>query len=210
MMDCAGKNEFWMARKVYCAFDDEGVFVYMALNPSIVQMAVDQGNFGKNFAFDLTRWIKPNFAWMLNRTYGGERNRRLAIASVKIHHWAWLEMLTESVLSRYDDEVHGDRMIWQNLLKRSKVIAQWDRDCAFDGKPMDQQGIQLGLKATILPDFVARYVISVTDVSPLASNIAQQIKSGRSDFPPVPEEREYPLEEALAKHLGVLSFDPFK
>lgn len=191
-----------MQRKLYCAYDDEGVYVYMALNPSIVQLAVEGGAFGKNFAFDLTRWIKPSFAWMVLNNYNRGKNRMLAIARVKLHHWAWLEMLEQTVQSHYDDEIHLDRMAWKVDLKRAKVICQWDLERGLDGLPLERKGIQLGLRAAILPDFAQRYVISVEDVSPLAAQIAQVAKTGGTDFPAVLEERLYPLEAELATRLG--------
>jgi hypothetical protein len=189
-------------RKVYCDFDDEGVYVYQALNPSVLKFAVENGKFGKNYAVDRTIWIKPSFAWILHRTYAGAKNKMQAIARIKISHAAWLEILTESVQSHYDDEIYGDRMLWQIALKRAKVICQWDPERELDGKPLGRQSIQLGLKAPILKTFVSEYVLGVEDFSPLASNIAQLAKDGKMEFPAVPLEREYPIEPELAAQLG--------
>ncbi len=196
-----------MTRKVHCAFDDEGVYVYQSLNPTIVKLAEETGTFGKNFDLGRTSWMKPNFAWHLHRAYVGNKNRMLAIARVKLHHWAWLEILENSVASHYDDNLHGDKMRWQIDLKRAQVISQWDPERGLDGKQLGRQSIQLGLKAAILPDYVARYIIRVEDASPLASTIAQLAKAGQMEFPPIPEEREYPIEESLSILLGCRDAD---
>ncbi len=189
-------------RKVYCDFDDEGVYVYQILNPSVVRGALETGKFAKNYAVDRTVWIKPSFAWVLHRTYAGSKNKMQAIARIKISHAAWLQILEESVQSHYDDEIYGDRMLWQIALKRADAICQWDPERDLSGKPVGRQSIQIGLKAPILKQFAHEFVLHVEDVSPLASKIAQLAKDGVMDFPPVPLEREYPIEEDLAARLG--------
>ncbi len=191
-----------MKKSVFCEFDDDGVYVYQALNPSIVALAVEQGTFGKNFDQGRTSWIKPSFSWILQHTYAGTKHNMKAVARVKIHHWAWLEILENSELSHYNDDLHGDRMLWQNSLKKAKVICQWDPEKGLDGNPLGRQSIQLGLKAPILKDYVERYIIQVEDASALARLIAPYTRAGRRDFPVVPEEREYPLEDELAERLG--------
>ena len=153
-----------MKKSVFCEFDDDGVYVYQALNPSIVALAVENGTFGKNFDQGRTSWIKPSFSWILQHTYAGTKHNMKAVARVKIHHWAWQEILENSELSHYNDDLHGDRMLWQNSLKKAKVICQWDPEKGLDGNPLGRQSIQLGLKAPILKDYVERYIIRVEEL----------------------------------------------
>ncbi len=191
-------------RKVYCAYDEEGVFVYQAFSPKIVEFAVAHGTFGKGFGLDRTSWIKPSFAWTLHRSEYATKHRMEAIARIKLHHWAWLEILEKSVQSHFDAKYYADELAWQSALKRADVVCQWDPERGLDGRPAGRQAIQLGLKAPMLPHYVERYIIRVEDVTPLTRAIAPIAKARRSDFPAVPLEREYPLSNALAAQLGCI------
>jgi hypothetical protein len=164
--------------------------------------AIEHGTFGKGFGLDRTSWIKPSFAWTLQRTDYASKHKMEAIARIKLHHWAWLEILDNSAQAHFDGRVYSSHQVWQNDLKRAKVICQWDPERGLDGKRLHRQAIQLGLKSTILPDYVSRYIIRVEDATPLALAIAPIARARRNDFPAVPEEREYPLSEELALKLG--------
>ncbi len=190
-------------QKIYCAYDEEGVFVYQAFTPKIVEFAVKEGTFGKGFGLDRTSWIKPSFAWTLHRSDYATKHRMEAIAKIKIHHWAWLEILENSVQSHFDPRVYSTEFEWQAALKKAKVVCQWDPERGLDGKPLNRRAIQLGLRDSILPDYVEKYIIRVEDVTPLARLIAPIAKARRTDFPEVPLEREYLVEEAIAKRLGI-------
>ena len=190
-------------QKIYCAYDEEGVFVYQAFTPKIVEFAVKEGTFGKGFGLDRTSWIKPSFAWTLHRSEYATKHRMEAIAKIKIHHWAWLEILENSVQSHFDSRVYASELEWQAALKKAMVVCQWDPERGLDGKPLNRRAIQLGLRDSILPDYVEKYIIRVEDVTPLARLIVTIAKVRRTDFPEVPLEREYLVEEAIAKRLGI-------
>ena len=189
-------------RKIYCAYDDEGVFVYQAFSSKIVEFAVANGTFGKGFGLDRTSWIKPSFAWTLHRSAYATKHRMEAIARIKLHHWAWLEILENSVQSHMDTSFYESEGQWQSQLKKALVVCQWDPERGLDGKPLQRQAIQLGLRSLILPDYVERYILRVEDVTALARAIAPIARAKRSDFPTVPWERDYPIAESLAARLG--------
>jgi hypothetical protein len=198
-MDAGSKP---LTRKVYCAFDEEGVFVYQAFSPKIVEFAVANGTFGKGFGLDRTSWIKPSFAWTLHRSDYATKHRMEAIARIKIHHWAWLEILQNSVQSHFDSRIYETELTWQSALKKANVAFQWDPERGLDGKLLGRQAIQLGLKAPMLLPYIERFILRVEDVTSLAHAIAPIAKARRPDFPAVPLEREYPIEPELAAQLG--------
>lgn len=190
-------------QKIYCAYDDEGVFVYQAFTPKIVEFAVKEGTFGKGFGLDRTSWIKPSFAWTLHRSDYATKHRLEAIAKIKIHHWAWLEILENSVQSHFDPRVYFTEFEWQAALKKAKVVCQWDPERGLDGKPLNRRAIQLGLRASILEDYIHRYIISVEDVTPLAKALDPKAKTRKTDFSDVPNEREYLADETCNRRLGI-------
>ncbi|MFN8395516.1 MAG: DUF4291 family protein [Bacteroidia bacterium] len=183
-------------RILNCAFDEEGVYVYQAFSPHIVANAVELGTFGKGFGLDRTSWIKPSFGWTLQRSEYATKHRMEAIARIKVHHWAWFEMLQSSAPAHYDPNIYANELEWNAALKRCQVVMQWDPDRNLDGRPNGRPAIQLGLKAEILPRYVNEFIIGVEDVTELARRCGEIARARRTDFPEVPLEREYAIEDA--------------
>lgn len=187
---------------VNCAFDEEGVFVYQAFSPEIVAFAVQHGTFGKGFGLDRTSWIKPSFAWTLHRSAYASKHRMESIARIKLHHWAWEEILASSVQSHFDPTVYPNELVWQSALKKANVVCQWDPERGLNGQPLGRQAIQLGLRAPMLSPYISKYIRQVEDVTTLAKSIGQVVRARGSNFPAVPEERPYPLSPELMHLLG--------
>ncbi|MCU0544743.1 MAG: DUF4291 domain-containing protein [Oscillatoriaceae cyanobacterium Prado104] len=57
-----------MQRKIFAAFDSEGIFVYQAFKAAIADEAVRKQTFGKGFNLERMTWIKPSLGWMLYRS----------------------------------------------------------------------------------------------------------------------------------------------
>lgn len=191
-----------MTRKVYAAYDDEGIYVYQAFRPKIVAVAVELGKFGKGFGLDRTSWIKPSFAWTLRRSKYATKHRMDAIAQVKITHEAFLGMLKQSVEAHFNPAVYADELEWKRHLDRSEVIHQWDPERSLEGRRLDRQAIQIALKGESLRKYAQEDIVEITDVTALAHEIGRKVKQRSVDFPPVLEEREYPLQPELFTKLG--------
>jgi len=49
-----------MSRQIFANYDFDGIYVYQAFKPSIVEAALEKGTFGKGFGLDRMTWIKPS------------------------------------------------------------------------------------------------------------------------------------------------------
>ena len=65
-------------RTIIADHDDQGIFVYQAFKPTVVEEALRQGTFGKGFNLERMTWIKPSFAWMLYRSDYATAHRQSA------------------------------------------------------------------------------------------------------------------------------------
>ena len=197
-------NYLWEGkmRKVYADYDEEGVYVYQAFRPKIVQVAVEKGTFGKGFGLDRITWIKPSLAWTLQRSKYATKNRMTAIARIKLSHSAWLEILTNSIQTQFDECLYSDEDEWQSKLNKSDIIHQWDPERAHTGIKLNRAAIQIGLRGQAIRDYVDKWIIAVEDLTPLAHEIGKAAKNKQPLPVNIPEEKEYPLENKLQNLLG--------
>ena len=193
-----------MQRLIYADFDEEGIYVYQAFKPQTVQIAAALGTFGKGFSLDRISWIKPSFAWTLRRTKYATKNRMQAIAKIKLSHEAFLEILGQSIESHWNSGLFPSEMEWKSQLAKSDVIHQWDPERDLVGRRLDRQAIQVGIRGAVIRKYVSDYIISVEDVTPLAHEIGQVAKTHGHKFPHVPEEKGYPVSDALFQQLGCI------
>jgi hypothetical protein len=190
-------------RRVYAAYDDEGVFVYQAFKPSIVQAALENGRFGAGFNLERMTWIKPSFAWMLYRSNYATSVRQEAILKIKLSHEGFLTILRESVETSYNPHVYEDEDTWRRTLKRSSVRHQWDPERYLTlGKHPSRRAIQIGISGWIVEKYVNEWIIGLEEVTELAHHIKAAKEKGQA-FPPVPDERVYDVDEELVKRLGI-------
>ena len=95
-----------MNKVIYADYDEEGVYVYQAFKPKIVDVAVEQNKFGKGFGVDRISWIKPSLGWMLRRSKYATKHRMEAIARIKLNHESWLEILNQSIPTHFLSLIH--------------------------------------------------------------------------------------------------------
>ena len=189
-------------KKVFAAFDEEGVYVYQAFKPKIVQVAVELGTFGKGFGLDRISWIKPSLAWTLQRSKYATKHRMEAIAQIKIKHESWLEILNQSVETQFVGTYWKDENTWQIAMNKSDVIHQWDPERDLYGRKLEQAAIQVGIRGEVIKQYVNDFIINVEDVTALANSIGVLVKNRKGKLPQVPEEKEYPLPLELKLRLG--------
>lgn len=189
-------------RRIYAAYDDEGVFVYQAFKPSIVQTALENGTFGRGFNLERMTWIKPSFGWMLYRSGYATKTRQEAILKIKLTHEGFLTILRESVETTYNPRVFESEDAWRLALKHSKVRHQWDPERYLTlGKHPTRRAIQIGIRGWVVQQYVNEWIIGLEEVTALAHAI-QQAKESKRPFPAVPDERVYAVDEALALRLA--------
>lgn len=189
-------------RQIYAAYDAQGICVYQAFKPEIVQAALANGTFDAGFSLQRMTWIKPSFGWMLYRSGYATQTRQEAILKIKLSHVGFLEILEQSVETTHNPDVHADVHAWQQALKRSDVRHQWDPDRALQGYKLPRRAIQIGISGQTVQRYVNEWIIELVEVTALAHEIQVAVKN-KTSLPTVPDERVYSVKEALAHRLGI-------
>lgn len=180
-------------RRVYAAYDENGVFVYQAFRPEIVAAAVGKGTFGAGFTRDRLTWIKPSFGWMLHRSGYASKHRQEAIARIHLSHEGFLAILAQAVPTYHVPELFPDARDWAAALARSDARVQWDPDRDLLGRPLGRRAIQIGIRGEAVRRYVDEWVLGVEDVTPLARAVGEAARSRARRLPLAPEEKDYPL-----------------
>src|SRR3712207_6062427 len=107
-------------RRIFADYDEEGIFVYQAFKPSIVEAALRHGTFKEGFNLDRMTWIKPSFGWMLYRSQYATAHRQERILKIKLPHQAFLTILQNAVLTSFDPKVYSSRGEWQSALAKTE------------------------------------------------------------------------------------------
>lgn len=188
-------------RVIHAAYDDEGVWVYQAFSPLIVQKALEKGTFGEGFKMERMTWIKPSFGWMLYRCGYAMKPEQEAVLKIKLSHEGFRTILSRAVPSTFEPALFADQSDWQRAVKTSDVRYQWDPDRTLRGARMERRAIQLGLSGQTVHQYVKEWILSLEEVTELAHTIGERVKNKRADLPPVPEERAYPVDDTLRQRL---------
>ncbi len=183
------------------AFDEQGVFVYQAFTPEIVEVSVSLGTFGKGFGMDRMTWIKPSFGWMLHRSDYATKTRQEAIARIHLKHEGFLTILQQAVPTAYDETLYASQGDWNLALKKSEVRYQWDTDRDLRDYKLDHRAIQLGINGQTVYHYVKDWIIGIENVTPLAHAIKSAVEN-HQPLPIVPEETNYPVSAEIALRLG--------
>jgi hypothetical protein len=191
-----------MTRQVLAAYDDEGVVVYQAFKPSIVEAALAQGRFGRGFNRERMTWIKPSFGWMLYRSGYATKHHQERILKIRLRRDGFLAILDRAVPTSYDRALYPSEQAWKEALDRSEVRVQWDPDRDLTLQPLDRRAIQLGLSGRTVHQYVDEWLLGLEDVTSLARAIEKAVQEKRP-LPPIPEERPLPLDADLRAHLGI-------
>ncbi len=191
-----------MTRQIRADYDDEGIYVYQAFRPSTVASALAHGTFADGFSMDRMTWIKPSFGWMLYRSGYASKNRQKAILKIKLTHAGFQEIIGQAIETSFNKRQHATQKEWKQALNASEVRVQWDPDRALEGYKLDCRAIQLGIRGTVVENYVHKWIIGLTEVTELARDIHQAVLENKP-LPTVPEEKVYPVKPDIASHLGI-------
>lgn len=172
-----------MQRQIWAEYDEEGIFVYQAFKPEIVEDALVRGRFGKGFGIERMTWIKPSLGWILYRSGYATKHNQERIVKVKIPHKAWDLILSQGVLSQHNTDLYPDVYGWRVALDRSEVVIQWDPERDLWLRPLEQRAIQVGIRGEMIRAYAYEWPLSILDVTPLARAIAEAKQLGRSVCP---------------------------
>jgi hypothetical protein len=185
-----------MSRQILAAYDSDGIYVYQAFKPEIVQAALAKGTFGAGFGLERMTWIKPSFGWMLHRSSYATKHRQEAILKIKLDHAGFATILAGSVETSHNPDLYPNTFAWKQALDASEVRHQWDPDRDLHGYKLERRAIQIGISGTILRRYVEEWIIGLEEVTALARAIQTAIDENQP-LPDVPTETAYPFEGVL-------------
>lgn len=191
-----------MERQIYATYDDDGIYVYQAFKPSIVQAALEKGTFGKGFSLDRMTWIKPSFAWMLYRSGYATKHRQEAILKIKLSHDGFLAILRQSVETAFNPRVYNNADEWKRALDTSEVRHQWDPERHLDGRKQNRRAIQIGIRGDTVYRYVNEWIVGLQEVTQLAHTMKAAVDN-HTPLPSVPNERIYPVDNDLQRRLAI-------
>lgn len=191
--------------EIRAVYDDATIRVYQAYSPAIAEAALAAGKFVAPFSFSRMTWIKPSFTWMMYRCGWALKPGQEYVLGIDITRAGFEWALGHSCLSHFDSALHADRAAWEADLKESPVRIQWDPERTVDLQPLPWRSLQVGLGPVASRLYVDTWLTGIEDVTPLVRRMEEMLRSGNrvGAEAQLPQERAYPLPEALARRIGM-------
>jgi hypothetical protein len=179
------------------------ITVYQAYSPEIGLPAIRDGRFPAAWKPDRMTWIKPSFLWMMYRSDWGTGPGQETVLAVEIARDGFDWALRHACLSSYVRGLHPDRGTWQRDLKRAPARVQWDPERDLQLRPLAHRSLQLGLSGEASSRYADEWIVSISDVTPLAREIRAFVGRGDLDSATrlLPQEQPYPAGDELLAHL---------
>jgi hypothetical protein len=190
-----------MQRQILADFDNEGIIVYQAFNPSIAEEAVRLGTFGKGFNLERMTWIKPSFGWMLYRSGYATKHNQERILKIKLSHDGFLAILSQGIHTSFEPGLFNTEIDWQLALRRGEVRYQWDPDRDLQLRRLERRALQVGIRGSVVRDYVNRWILGIEDVTELAHAIKVAVEEKQKQLPLVPEEGVYKVSPQIQQTL---------
>jgi len=185
-------------------YDDRVVTVYQAYSAAIADPAARAGRFVPPFKRDRMTWIKPSFLWMMYRCGWATKPGQERVLAVSITRAGFEWALANACLSHYDRAVYTDRRDWTLQLRQSPVRVQWDPERSVRLGELPHRSLQVGLGGVAVGRYVDEWITGIADVTEVAHTIRDLVRQGDEAAATalLPQERPYPLPEALSGRLG--------
>ena len=184
-------------------FDDKTITVYQAYRDEIADGALRDGTFSDGFSMSRMTWIKPSFGWMLYRAGYGRKEGQERILKIRIKRDGFESILANAALSHFDASFYDSREAWQQRLRETSNRVQWDPDRNLRLGRLEHRAIQVGIQGADVERYVNEWIVGIEEVTQLAHEFEAVAKARSTTFPPVPEEREYPVPESLRRGIGM-------
>ncbi|MFJ6725689.1 DUF4291 domain-containing protein [Streptomyces sp. NPDC091281] len=174
---------------------DSTITVYQAYSPTIGVAAARDGRFPEVWKRDRMTWIKPSFLWMMYRCGWGTKEGQEHVLAVEVAREGFEWPLRHACLSHYERGLHSDRDAWRREVKRAPARVQWDPERDLHLRPLPHRSLQLGLTGEATRRYADEWIVSLTDVTPLAREIHARVRGGELDAARrlLPRERPYPV-----------------
>ncbi|MDC2955592.1 DUF4291 domain-containing protein [Streptomyces gilvifuscus] len=190
-------------REIRATYGAATVTVFQAYSPELGLPAARQGRFPAAWKRDRMTWIKPSFLWMMYRCGWATKPGQETVLAVEITRDGFEWALRNACLSSYVRGLHPDLSSWQRELKRSPARVQWDPERDLRSQPLPYRSLQLGLSGEAVQRYADEWLVSISDVTPLAREIHALVTSGDLDAASglLPKETPYPAQGELLAHL---------
>nr|BFD87375.1 DUF4291 domain-containing protein [Streptomyces sp. Xyl84] len=182
---------------------DSTITVYQAYSPEIGRAAARDGRFPAEWRRDRMTWIKPSFLWMMYRCGWGTKEGQENVLAVEITRDGFEWALRHACLSHYERGLHAEHDVWKRQLKRAPARVQWDPERDLHLQPLPYRSLQLGLAGEAARLYADEWIVSLTDVTPLARVIHAHVRDGELDVARqlLPHEGPYPVSDEVLAHL---------
>jgi len=186
-------------RQIRAVFDDETITVYQAYSAAIAVPAAANDTFaGTAFKLDRMTWIKPSFLWMMYRSGWRTKPGQEHVLAIQITRAGFEEALSLACLSHFNQDIYPDQATWAQRKQTSPVRVQWDPERSITLEPLPWRSIQVGLSGTAAEHYVNRWIVHITDITPLV----HETHGGTAEPSARPRERPYPLGSDLKSIIG--------
>jgi hypothetical protein len=169
-------------RQIRARFDEQTIVVYQAYAPQLAEPALAAGRFVAPFSFERMTWVKPSFAWMMERCGWATKPGQTRVLAVHLRRGAFDDAVRQAVSG------HGQ--------KGAALRLQWDPERDLEGRCLPFRSLQLGIGSRFARAYANDWVVRLEDVTPLVRALREVRASddrGRlADLAPV--EQPYPLE----------------
>jgi hypothetical protein len=191
-------------RQIRANHTDDSITVYQAYPPGIANAALAAGTFVSPFKRERMTWIKPSFLWMAYRSGWATKPGQERVLAVRISRDGFAWALGHSCLSHFEPDLYPDQETWSRLLRESPVRIQWDPERGPHHEALDHRAIQIGLHGEAVDRYVDEWIVSITDVTPLTTRIAELVRGGQlaEARAALPVEPAYPVPDELAAIIG--------
>jgi hypothetical protein len=191
-------------RQIRALYTPETITVYQAYPPEIARPSLAAGRFVPPFKRERMTWIKPSFLWMMYRCGWATKPGQETVLAVEITRTGFEQALAQACLSHYDRDRYASHEEWSRQLKTSPVRVQWDPERSLHLGALPHRSLQVGLSGPAVHEYVDEWLVSLTDVTPLARQIHTHLRDGdeNSARTLLPPEAEYPLPKTIATHIN--------
>ncbi|MFB8754304.1 DUF4291 domain-containing protein [Streptomyces nigra] len=182
---------------------DRTITVYQAYSRRIGLPAARDGRFPDLWQRDRMTWIKPSFLWMMYRCGWATKEGQETVLAVEITREGFEWALSQACLSHYERGLHTDQAAWKRQLRRSPARVQWDPERDLHLQPLPHRSLQLGLTGEASRRYADEWIVSLSDVTPLARLIHGHVRDGDLETARelLPDERPYPVSDGALAHL---------
>jgi hypothetical protein len=142
---------------------------------------------------------------MLYRSHYATLQRQERILKIKLSPEGFQTILSQGVPTSYNPDLFSTEQEWQRALQQGTVRYQWDPDRDLWLRRLDRRAIQLGVRGSVVKEYVNTWILKIEDVTELAHTIKAVIEKKQKEIPSVHQECVYEVNPQIQLILGMIS-----